>query len=114
MNKIILMGNLSRDPEMTVSASGKGVTVTKFDLAVHRKGVKDGEVNVDFFHCTSFGKQAEFVNKYFKKGSRMMIIGRVHNNNYTNKDGDKVYGFNVLVEDVEFGRNRSKEDSSEE
>lgn len=79
----------------------------KFDLAVSRR--QKGEQEADFFHCVSFGRQAEFVEKYFHSGSRVLVVGRVQNNNYTNRNGDKVYGFNVITEDVEFGQKKNSE-----
>ena len=110
MNKVLLTGRLTADIKVNEYGKGDGAGIlTPFTVAVN-----NGKDDATFVNCVAFNGQAEFLEKYFKKGSRMMIIGRVHNNNYTNKDGDKVYGFNVLVEDVEFGRNRSKEDSSEE
>jgi len=112
MNKVILTGKLARDPVMSIVNGETGVTVTKFDVAVNRRKSKEEEVNVDFIHCTSFGKQAEFINQYFKKGTGIILTGRIQNNNYTNKNGEKVYGFNIIVEDVEFAQKKSKEENS--
>ena len=109
MNKLFLLGNLSRDPEITMGGADGNLTIAKFDVAVNRNGVKKGETSADFFHCTSFGKQAQFVEKYFKKGMGIFLMGRVQNNNYVNKDGNKVYGFTVIVEQVEFTEKKSKE-----
>ncbi len=105
MNKIILLGNITREPRTTRKngEDGKEVVITKFDLAVNRKR----EAEADFFHCTSFGRQAEFVEIYFHRGSRVLVIGRVQNNNYTTKDGDKVYGFSIITEEVEFAQKKS-------
>lgn len=118
MNKIILLGNITREPEITrkARAEGNDMVIVKFDLAVNRKYRRNGEAETDFFHCTSFGKQAEFVEKNFHSGSRVLVVGRVQNNNYTNKQGDKVYGFNVITEDIEFGQKKSskKEGKSED
>ena len=85
MNKIILLGNMTRNPKTTrkTAEDGNEVVITKFDLAVNRRSKRDGESDADFFHCTSFGKQAEFVERYFHSGSRVLVIGRVQNNNYT-------------------------------
>ncbi len=109
MNKIILLGNVARDPETSrkQKEDGSQTVITKFDLAVTRKQKRDGDTNTDFFHCTAFGRQAEFVEKYFHSGSRMLVTGRVQNNNYTNKDGNKVYGFNVITEEIEFAQKKS-------
>ena len=98
MNKIILLGNMTRNPKTTrkTAEDGSEVVITKFDLAVNRRSKRDGEADADFFHCTSFGRQAEFVERYFHSGSRVLVIGRVQNNNYTTKEGSKVYGFSII------------------
>ena len=107
MNKIILLGNVTRNPKTTrkKSEDGTDIVITKFDLAVNRKSNADA----DFFHCTSFGRQAEFVERYFHSGSRVLVIGRVQNNNYTTKEGSKVYGFSIITEEVEFAQKKSAE-----
>ena len=109
MNKIILLGNMTRDPKTTrkTNEEGNETVVTKFDLAVNRKGKHDGNSDADFFHCTSFGRQAEFVEKYFHSGSRVLVVGRVQNHNYTTKEGNKVYGFSIIIEEVEFAQKKS-------
>ena len=76
---------------------------------MNRRAKREGEADADFFHCTSFGKQAEFVERYFHSGSRVLVIGRVQNNNYTTKDGNKVYGFSIITEEVEFAQKKSAE-----
>lgn len=108
MNKIILMGRLVRDPE--ISSSTSGTTFARFTIAVDRRFKKEGEPDADFFNCTSFGKQAEFVEKYLKKGTKIVVSGRLQNNNYTNKEGQKVYDVRIMVEEIEFAE--SKPDSS--
>ena len=95
MNKVILMGRLTRDVEMF----GQKSKVARFTLAVDRTY---GEDETDFFNCVSFGKQAEFVEKYLKKGSKVLMSGRVQNDNYTNKEGQKVYSVQIITEEVEF------------
>ena len=109
MNKIILLGNVTRNPKTTrkKSEDGTDIVITKFDLAVNRKTKQKSNADADFFHCTSFGKQAEFVEKYFHSGSRVLVIGRVQNNNYTTKEGNKVYGFSIITEEVEFAQKKS-------
>lgn len=102
MNKVILLGNLTRDPEIRYSQGEKQIAVARFSLAVNRRFANDGETNADFFNCTAFGKIAEFVEKYFRQGSRMSLVGRIENNNYTNKNGEKVYSVQIMVEEVEF------------
>ena len=109
MNKIILLGNVTRNPKTTrkKSEDGTDIVITKFDLAVNRKTKQKSNADADFFHCTSFGKQAEFVEKYFHSGSRVLVIGRVQNNNYTTKEGNKVYGFSIITEEVEIAQKKS-------
>lgn len=103
MNKVILLGNLTRDPEIRYTQGENSMAVANFTLAVNRKYVRKGEDDCDFFNCTAFGKQAEFIEKYFNKASRMLLTGRIQNNNYTNKKGEKVYSVQIMVEEVEFG-----------
>jgi single-strand DNA-binding protein len=106
MNKSIFTGNLTRDPEIRYS-QGTNMAVAHFGIAVNRKFAKDGETDTDFFNCTAFGKTAEFIEKYFHKGSRIFLTGRVQNDNYTNKNGEKVYSVQIIVEDVEFGEKKN-------
>ena len=110
MNKVIMMGRLTREPEISSSASG--TTFARFSIAVDRKFKKEGEPDADFFNCTSFGKQAEFVEKYLKKGTKIVVSGRLQNNNYTNKDGQKVYDVRIMVEEIEFAESKSNEGTS--
>ena len=105
MNKVILMGRLTRDPE--VSSSTSGTTFARYSIAVDRRFKREGEPDADFFNCTSFGKQAEFVERYLKKGTKVVVSGRLQNNNYTNKDGQKVYDVRIMVEDVEFAESKN-------
>ena len=106
MNKAILMGNLTRDPEIRYTQGENSMAVANFSLAVNRKYARK---DCDFFNCTAFRKQAEFIEKYFKQGTRMLLTGRIQNNNYTNKNGEKVYSIQIIAEEVEFG---STKDSS--
>lgn len=110
MNKVILMGRLTRDPE--VSSSTNGTTFARYSIAVDRKFKKEGDPDADFFNCTSFGKQAEFVEKYLKKGTKVVVTGRLQNNNYTNKDGQKVYDVRIMCEEVEFAESKNSSESS--
>ena len=101
MNKIILMGYLSRMPELRRTEGENPISITRFDIAVNRRGKDRENSEADFFHCTAFGRLAEFVEKYFDKGSKMLLSGRIENNNYTNQKGEKVVTEqeNVLPED---------------
>lgn len=100
MNLIILKGNITQDLETKTSAQGN--MIVKFSMATQRKFAKDGEQQSDFHNCTCFGKTAEFVSKYFQKGSAILVQGELRNDNYTNKEGKKAVWTNVLVNSVEF------------
>ena len=110
MNKVILMGRLVKDPEVTVSANG--TSIAKFSIAVDRKFKREGEPEADFFNCVSFGNQAQFIENYLHKGTKVVATGRIQNNNYTNKEGRKVYDVRIMVEEIEFAE--SKGESKEE
>ena len=110
MNKLILLGNLTRDPEIRYS-QGSNMAIARFSIAVNRRSPREGDPDSDFFNCTAFGKQAEFVEKYFHKGSRMLMTGRVQNDNYTNKNGEKVYSVQIIAEEIEFAERKSTADS---
>jgi single-strand DNA-binding protein len=105
MNKVILMGRLTRDPE--VSSSASGTTFARFSIAVDRRFKREGEPEADFFNCTAFGKTAEFVERYLKKGTKVVTTGRLQNNNYTNKEGQKVYDVRIMVEEIEFAESKN-------
>lgn len=109
MNKVIMMGRLTRDPEVSYSSnSSSPLAIGKFSLAVDRKNKKSNDtVTADFFNCTCFGKLAEFTEKYLKKGSKILISGRLQNNNYTNKEGQKVYSTEILVDEIDFAESKS-------
>ena len=111
MNKVILMGRLTKDPEISSSASG--TTFARYSIAVDRKYKQEGEPDADFFNCTSFGKQAEFVEKYLKKGTKIIVSGRLQNNNYTNKEGHKVYDVRVITEEVEFAESKGSQQQTQ-
>ena len=107
MNKVILMGRLTRDPEVRYSQGASQTTVGRFSIAVDRRFKRDGEPDADFFDCTAFGKQAEFVERYLHKGTKIVLSGRIQNNNYTNKDGQMVYGVRVMVDEIEFAESKN-------
>ena len=106
MNKVILMGRLTRDPEMRYG-QGSSTAVCRYSLAVNRRFRKDNDPEADFFNCTAFGKSAEFAEKYFKKGQQVLITGRIQNDNYTNKDGQKVYSVQVIVDEQVFADSKN-------
>lgn len=107
MNKVILMGRLTRDPEVRYSQGENASAIARFSLAVDRRFKRDGDAEADFFNCTAFGRQAEFVERYLKRGTKMVVTGRIQNNNYTNRDGQKVYGVQIMVEELEFAESKA-------
>ncbi len=107
MNKVIMMGRLTRDPETRYSQGNEPICVCSFSIAVDRRFKREGEAEADFFNCTAFRKTGEFVEKYFKKGQRILISGTVQNDNYTNKEGQKVYGTKIIVEEAEFADSKN-------
>ncbi len=107
MNKVILMGRLTRDPEVRYSQGASQTAVARFSVAVDRRFKREGEPDADFFNCTSFGRQAEFVEKYLHKGTKVVLSGRVQNDNYTNKDGQMVYSVRIMVDEIEFAESKN-------
>ena len=108
MNKVILMGRLTRDPEVRYSQGDSQMAIARFSLAVDRRFKRQGDtVTADFFNCTAFGKQGEFVEKYLKQGTKIVVTGRIQNDNYTNKEGQKVYSVQIIVEEIEFGESKN-------
>ncbi len=107
MNKVILLGRLTRDPEVRYSQGASSMAVARFSIAVGRRIKREGEPEADFFNCTAFGKQAEFVEKYLRKGTKIVVTGRIQNDNYTNKDGQTVYSIKVMVEEMEFAESKN-------
>ena len=101
------MGRLTRDPEVMYSQGATQTAIARFSVAVDRRFKRDGEPTADFFNCTSFGRQAEFVEKYLRKGTKVVLVGRLQNNNYTNKDGQMIYNVQVLVDEIEFAESRN-------
>ena len=101
MNKIILLGNLTKDPEQRQTQNAD-LTVCGFSLAVRRRKTREGEPDADFFNFSAFGKTAEVILKYCKKGSKLLVSGRVHNHSYKNSSGDVVHGYGFIAEEIEF------------
>ena len=110
MNKIILMGRLTKDPEIKYSQGEKPVAIGRFSVAVNKKYKREGGPTADFFNCTAFGRQAEFIEKYLKKGSKVLITARLENNNYE-KDGKTVYDNAIIVEEIEFADSKKTDES---
>lgn len=107
MNKVILMGRLTRDPEVRYSQGENQTAIGRYTLAVDRRFKRDGEQSADFISCVCFGKSAEFAEKYFHQGLKITISGRIQTGSYTNKDGVKVYTTDVIVEEQEFAESKA-------
>lgn len=112
MNKVVLMGRLVREPEVRYSSGANGSTaVARYTLAVDRKFKQEGQPNADFINCIAFGKLGEFAEKYLHKGVKIAVTGRIQTGSYTNKDGQKVYTTDVVVEEQEFCESKSQSNS---
>lgn len=107
MNKVILMGRLTRDPDIRHSAGENSTAVARYTLAVDRRYRRDGEAAADFISCVAFGRSAEFAGKYFRQGLKVVITGRIQTGSYTNRDGNKVYTTDVVVEEQEFAESKA-------
>ena len=116
MNKVILMGRLTRDPEVRYSAGESGTAIARYTLAVDRRFKRDGEATADFISCVSFGRTAEFAEKYFRQGLKIIVSGRIQTGSYTNRAGQKVYTTEVVVEEQEFaeGKNSSQQGAGQQ
>lgn len=112
MNKVILMGRLTRDPEVRYTQGDNASVVARFSLAIDRRFKKDGEQTADFISCVAFGKTSEFIEKYGRKGTKFVVEGRIQTGSYTNKDGQKVYTTDVVVEQVEFAESKASADGN--
>ncbi|MGN0244240.1 MAG: single-stranded DNA-binding protein [Lachnospiraceae bacterium] len=102
MNKVILMGRLTRDPDVRYSQGETPMAVARYSLAVDRRFKRDNEPTADFINCVAFGRQGEFAEKYLKQGMKIAITGRIQTGSYTNRDGNRVYTTDVVVEEQEF------------
>lgn len=109
MNKVILMGRLTKDPDVRYSQANPPVAVARYSLAVHKRFKKEGEQDADFINCIALGKNGEFAEKFLKKGMQISIVGRIQTGSYTDKDGKKIYTTDVVVEEHYF--TESKKDS---
>ena len=111
MNKVILMGRLTRDPDIRYSQGERYMAIARYTLAVDRRFARSGEGSndqtADFISCVAFGRSAEFAEKYLHQGIRIVVTGRIQTGSYTNRDGQKVYTTDVVVEDQEFAESKS-------
>lgn len=107
MNKVILMGRLTRDPNVHYTAGDNPMGIARYTLAVDRRIKREGEATADFISCVAFGKAAEFAEKYFRQGIRIVVSGRIQTGSYTNREGNKVYTTDVVVEEQEFAESKN-------
>lgn len=110
MNKVILMGRLVRDPEVRYSQGERQMAIARYTLAVDRRGranASNGEQTADFLQCVAFDKAAEFAEKYFHQGTKVVVTGHIQTGSYTNKDGQKVHTTDVIVEEQEFAESKA-------
>ena len=114
MNKVVLVGRLTRDPDVRYSQGDNSTAVARYSLAVDRKFKRDGEPTADFISCVAIGRAGEFAEKYFRKGLRIAISGRIQTGSYTNKDGVKVYTTDIFVEEQEFAESKSEYDANQQ
>ena len=112
MNKVILMGRLTRDPEVRYSSGDNTLAVARYTLAVDRRFRRDGDATADFIGCVAFGRNAEFAEKYLHQGIKIAITGRIQTGSYTNREGQKVYTTDVVVEEQEFAESRSESEQN--
>ena len=107
MNKVSLMGRLTRDPEVRYGAGENSTAVARYTIAVDRRFKRDGEQSADFIGCVAFGRNAEFAEKYLRQGTKIVLTGRIQTGSYTNRDGRKVYTTDIVVEEQEFAENKA-------
>lgn len=111
MNKAILMGRITKDIEVRYTAGDKPTAVARYTLAVKRQFHRDGEQDTDFINCVAFGRQAEFAEKYFKQGTKIVISGRIQTGSYTNREGRKVYTTDIVIEEQHFAESKAASNS---
>lgn len=107
MNKVVLMGRLTRNPDVRYSQGDTPTAVARYTLAVNRRFRRDGQPDADFINCVAFGRQGEFAEKYLKQGTKIVVSGRIQTGSYVNRDGNKVYTTDVVVEEQDFCESKS-------
>ena len=107
MNKVILMGRLTRHPEVRYTQGENATAVARYSLAVDRRFRREGEPTADFINCVAFGRAAEFAERYLRQGTKIAITGRIQTGSYTNRDGVKVYTTDIVVEEQEFAESKA-------
>lgn len=108
MNKVILCGRLTKEPDVRYSQGATQMCIAKYTIAVDRRFKRDGEPTADFINCVAFGKAGEFAEKYFRKGTKIIVSGRIQTGSYTNNNGQKVYTTDVVVEEQEFAESKNQ------
>ena len=111
MNKVILMGRLCADPEVRYSQNENQTAVARYRLAVDRRFKREGDQTADFIPCVAFGKAAQFAEYYLHRGTKIIVTGRIQTGSYTNRDGQKFYTTDVVVEEQEFAESKSASDN---
>ena len=106
------MGRLTRDPEVRYSQGENATAIARYTIAVDRRYKKEGDASADFIGCVAFGKLGEFAEKYLRKGTKVVVTGRIQTGSYTNKDGQKVYTTDVVVEENEFAESKRSDDNA--
>ena len=107
MNVVVMMGRLTREPEIRYATGGSGTAIAHYSLAVDRRFKREGQPTADFFDCMCFGRQAEFVEKYLHKGTKIVITGSLQNDNYQGRDGQMVYRNRIVVDNHEFAESKA-------
>ena len=114
MNKVILLGRLTRDPEVRYGTGENATAVARYPIAVDRRFKRDGEQSADFIGCVAFGRNAEFAEKYLRQGTKIALTGRIQTGSYTNRDGQKVYTTDIVVEEQEFAESKAAAGNGEQ
>lgn len=114
MNKVTLIGRLTRDPEVRYTQGDNPMAIARYSLATPRRFKRENEPDCDFINCVAFGKLGEFAEKYLRKGIKIAVVGRIQTGSYTNKDGQKVYTTDVIVEEQEFCESKNVNQSNED
>lgn len=112
MNKVILMGRLTRDPEVRYSQGAEPMAIARYTLAVDRRIRRENEQSADFISCVAFGRQAEHAEKYFRQGTKLVVTGRIQTGSYTDREGRKVYTTDVVIEDQEFAESKNSQNQN--
>ncbi|MFP3155662.1 single-stranded DNA-binding protein [Lachnospiraceae bacterium ZAX-1] len=113
MNKVILMGRLTRDPEVRYSQGENSTAVARYTLAVDRRFKRDADQQTaDFIQCVAFGRSGEFAEKYFRKGTKVLVTGRIQTGSYTNQEGQKIYTTDVVVDEQEFAESKASSEGN--